>query len=488
MLEAADLDNDDGECSICLDCQKVGDLAVRLPCGHFFHKRCIEPWVKRNAICPTCRAPVIRELHGKTGASPSNFVQRKKTNRNAHEEKVREMARAMREMEEEERRARERKEAEEEKAWRRDLQRDSKERPARSGNGAAAAVKECELEEAGDKSREKKAKNPGEKRSRVSKEGGDRCTDDIKRKLNVSQSEGESKPQQQPGTVAGSCDQTKVSTCYFYNPKSNGSSHKYGENADSTPTPPSPHTMEPKPSVQGGQTRETVDSYANISARELKRRLNVLGIDTGAAIERSEIAKLLEDACSGESTLKCLSVRELKRRLGVMRVDHKHVVMKSELVELLAKAVKREESSWGPKTRREWVSKTSASNCATCAKRFSLIRRKHHCRYCGSVVCDACSKERAAIDLDHFGMSTKNSSESYRRAPTSKSDAASTERSNTWRNTGINSCLHRPHTNGSDTCSRVCKTCAGKLRAHAKRENDRQRTGGMKNLFRRLWS
>lgn len=79
---------------------KVGDLAVRLNCGHFFHRHCIEPWSRRSAICPSCRVPI------KNQAASSKFALKKAANRNAHEEQVKAMALAMRLMEEEEKRAR----------------------------------------------------------------------------------------------------------------------------------------------------------------------------------------------------------------------------------------------------------------------------------------------------------------------------------------------------------------------------------------------
>ena len=31
------------------------------------------------------------------------------------------------------------------------------------------------------------------------------------------------------------------------------------------------------------------------------------------------------------------------------------------------------------------------------AKPFNLIRRRHHCRACGKIVCDACSKHRQSV-------------------------------------------------------------------------------------------
>ena len=31
---------------------------VRLPCGHFYHFRCLQPWLRKGRLCPTCRRTV----------------------------------------------------------------------------------------------------------------------------------------------------------------------------------------------------------------------------------------------------------------------------------------------------------------------------------------------------------------------------------------------------------------------------------------------
>jgi len=38
-----------------------------------------------------------------------------------------------------------------------------------------------------------------------------------------------------------------------------------------------------------------------------------------------------------------------------------------------------------------WVPDKDAAACNVCCARFSLLRRRHHCRMCGQVVCASCS-------------------------------------------------------------------------------------------------
>ena len=43
------------ECCICLEEHAIGNKATRLPCGHLFHKPCIDSWINKNCTCPVCR-------------------------------------------------------------------------------------------------------------------------------------------------------------------------------------------------------------------------------------------------------------------------------------------------------------------------------------------------------------------------------------------------------------------------------------------------
>jgi len=48
----------DESCCICLDeyHQGQGETITDLPCGHFFHKKCIDPWlIERDRVCPICK-------------------------------------------------------------------------------------------------------------------------------------------------------------------------------------------------------------------------------------------------------------------------------------------------------------------------------------------------------------------------------------------------------------------------------------------------
>lgn len=56
------------ECAICL--AGCADEPLRLPCGHVFCNACVEPWLRRCALCPMCRCD-LRPALSTPGGRPS---------------------------------------------------------------------------------------------------------------------------------------------------------------------------------------------------------------------------------------------------------------------------------------------------------------------------------------------------------------------------------------------------------------------------------
>jgi len=51
----------------------------------------------------------------------------------------------------------------------------------------------------------------------------------------------------------------------------------------------------------------------------------------------------------------------------------------------------------GASRRRKWQPDSANPNCHECDKAFTFTKRRHHCRRCGHVVCDACSQGRRYV-------------------------------------------------------------------------------------------
>lgn len=46
-------------CPICLDNYKDNEFKRELKCGHTYHKKCIDKWIKHKNTCPICRKKCI---------------------------------------------------------------------------------------------------------------------------------------------------------------------------------------------------------------------------------------------------------------------------------------------------------------------------------------------------------------------------------------------------------------------------------------------
>ena len=49
------LEETNKECLICLSEQEIGSYAVKLPCGHLYHRPCLVEWLEKHCTCPVCR-------------------------------------------------------------------------------------------------------------------------------------------------------------------------------------------------------------------------------------------------------------------------------------------------------------------------------------------------------------------------------------------------------------------------------------------------
>ncbi|KAF3447212.1 hypothetical protein FNV43_RR12392 [Rhamnella rubrinervis] len=52
------ISGEDAVCCICLAKYANNDELRELPCSHFFHKECVDKWLKINALCPLCKNEV----------------------------------------------------------------------------------------------------------------------------------------------------------------------------------------------------------------------------------------------------------------------------------------------------------------------------------------------------------------------------------------------------------------------------------------------
>jgi hypothetical protein len=50
-----------GECVVCCEDLKPGEVGMQIPCNHFFHPECIVPWLETHNTCPICRSELTKK-------------------------------------------------------------------------------------------------------------------------------------------------------------------------------------------------------------------------------------------------------------------------------------------------------------------------------------------------------------------------------------------------------------------------------------------
>eukprot|EP00741_Cyanophora_paradoxa_P018412 tig00000204_g17776.t1 len=56
-----------GECAVCLEAYRGGEMLRVLPCSHAFHEECLKPWFKNEHTCPNCRRDLRSPEEGGAG-------------------------------------------------------------------------------------------------------------------------------------------------------------------------------------------------------------------------------------------------------------------------------------------------------------------------------------------------------------------------------------------------------------------------------------
>ncbi len=55
-------------CAICIESYRVADVVRILPCGHRFHRSCIDQWLLEKRTCPMCKMDILKHCGGGAAA------------------------------------------------------------------------------------------------------------------------------------------------------------------------------------------------------------------------------------------------------------------------------------------------------------------------------------------------------------------------------------------------------------------------------------
>lgn len=58
--------------------------------------------------------------------------------------------------------------------------------------------------------------------------------------------------------------------------------------------------------------------------------------------------------------------------------------------------------------KQHWVKDDTSDSCLLCSDTFSLLKRRHHCRRCGLLVCGACSNKKFAQQGEQRALATSS--------------------------------------------------------------------------------
>ena len=111
------------------------------------------------------------------------------------------------------------------------------------------------------------------------------------------------------------------------------------------------------------------------------------------------------DTLSGStaySTLSRSTTASRKAPLTVFNPPFKGITGK---VRRASRKISREQQYPIPTSPAQWVDDQKVKRCQICKLKFTFLIRKHHCRWCGRVLCDKCAPVRAPTS--YFGASVR---------------------------------------------------------------------------------
>lgn len=61
-------------CSICLEEFQDNPIIRLLPCNHYFHVECIDPWLISHGTCPLCKSNIVELLETKNSITDITII------------------------------------------------------------------------------------------------------------------------------------------------------------------------------------------------------------------------------------------------------------------------------------------------------------------------------------------------------------------------------------------------------------------------------
>ncbi len=60
--------------------------------------------------------------------------------------------------------------------------------------------------------------------------------------------------------------------------------------------------------------------------------------------------------------------------------------------------IEEEKALFNESHNKKWVEDSETKVCTACKKAFGIARRRHHCRECGMIFCNQCSRYQVVVN------------------------------------------------------------------------------------------
>ena len=152
--------------------------------------------------------------------------------------------------------------------------------------------------------------------------------------------------------------------------------------------------------LQGGDSTSELGALLNRSgaavSSETTEKINVFGTEYEASVHPvSGIRNEYLENSEKENHLPCFDQTEFFKAERTKRADMT-AMDTNKLIIRLERLLTNLPHEPGKRRNHEqavvsWIPENMVKLCPTCTKSFNLTRRKHHCRICGSIMCNDCS-------------------------------------------------------------------------------------------------
>jgi superfamily II helicase len=116
--------------------------------------------------------------------------------------------------------------------------------------------------------------------------------------------------------------------------------------------------------------------------------------DEHSALAKSQIAQEWQEAKQREIN------RQLEQAQQNMQYEQNHLLRSSGIDPASGlKDLSARSADGLLACEPEWIKDSLCNECKICNRYFTFTKRKHHCRFCGGVVCNECSQHRALLPL-----------------------------------------------------------------------------------------